>query len=213
MNDSPGSTSLVNSGLAGGSAGLVAGTHTYTLTGSKLIIPVTANDSFDIGVPNSFRTYPQTTSAWVTPYLRADKTAGAYGGPYYPPNTISNDVLGRGGFGFALNVWSDGGGGNRLDVNWSINVPGTYLANTRYHVVIVSTSSSTLVYVNGVLGYSGGPSGVTDMWPSTLRMGRHNDDGSYSVKRFWFGELDDVRVYNSVVSADQVSILYYQGPK
>jgi len=64
-------------------------------------------------VDEQYRTPPITLTGWVTPQLRSDQTVD-YALYPYPPNALSNDVPGVGGYGFGINVWSNGNGGSAL---------------------------------------------------------------------------------------------------
>ena len=55
----------------------------------------------------AFRSPPITVSAWLTPRLRADLPTG-YSLVPYPPNALSDDIPGVGGYALGLNVWAGG---------------------------------------------------------------------------------------------------------
>jgi hypothetical protein len=62
----------------------------------------------------SYRSPPITLSAWLTPATRTDGNAVRYALQPFPPNAISDDVPGVGGWAFGLNVWSDAPAGSAL---------------------------------------------------------------------------------------------------
>lgn len=56
---------------------------------------------------SSYRQTPITLSAWLTPAMRSDAPT-SYALTPFPPNALSDDIPGIGGFGLGLNVWSNG---------------------------------------------------------------------------------------------------------
>jgi hypothetical protein len=56
---------------------------------------------------SAFREPPITISVWLTPNLRADSPNG-YALRPYPPNALSDDIPGVGGYAIGLNVWTTG---------------------------------------------------------------------------------------------------------
>jgi hypothetical protein len=164
-------------------------------------------------LPAEFRTYPLTVSAWLTPAARADQGASSYGLTPFPANAISNDVAGVGGFGMGINVWTDGMPGSSLRVGWvNPTVPATFNAGTRYHVVLAySPSRMVSVYVGGTLLTMRGTANA-DMTQGALFVGAHNLDTGYGTKRFNIGEIDDVRIYTTLLDAPTVAALHDAGP-
>ncbi|HVZ74892.1 MAG TPA: LamG-like jellyroll fold domain-containing protein [Polyangia bacterium] len=62
----------------------------------------------------SYRQPPITISAWLKPVTRSDGNQVRYSLQPFPPNAISDDVPGVGGYGLGLNVWSDAPAGSAL---------------------------------------------------------------------------------------------------
>jgi hypothetical protein len=56
----------------------------------------------------SYRVPPITITAWLTPAARTDGDLPGEALQPYPPNALSDDVPGVGGYGVGLNVWSSG---------------------------------------------------------------------------------------------------------
>ncbi|HSY20554.1 MAG TPA: LamG-like jellyroll fold domain-containing protein [Polyangiaceae bacterium] len=56
---------------------------------------------------SSYRSPPFTISVWLTPQLRTDSPNGHSLQPY-PPNAVSDDIPGVGGYSLGLNVWANG---------------------------------------------------------------------------------------------------------
>jgi len=187
----------------GSFGGTVTG-PTATFDGSsKLTLPLNHTKSITLpSLTSRFRQVPITWMGWFKPYLRG--TPGGQGNiQIYPPNAISNDVFSYGGYGIGLNVWS---AGNEVKAG-DATVAVTVAADTWYHMVGVSTVGGTDVYVNGVYATHSSYI-VTDGRSSSLYVGRHNDDSGYGEKRFWFGEMADVRIYAAALDAETISTLY-----
>jgi hypothetical protein len=89
--------------------------------------------------------------------------------------------------GFAVGTYTDG----ILDTNW-------------HHVVGVYNGSDIRVYVDNVLG------DVVTPWSDPVRATSSNFDISSSANP-WNGKIDEVRVYNRALSADEVGDLYRLG--
>jgi hypothetical protein len=62
----------------------------------------------------SYRSPPITLSAWLTPATRTNGNDVRYTLQPFPPNAISDDVPGVGGYAIGLNVWSDTPAGSAL---------------------------------------------------------------------------------------------------
>ena len=168
-------------------------------------------------VANSFRDQPLTISAWLTPSSRADKSANSYSITPFPPNAISNDVPTKGGYGIGLNVWTDDGGGSELIIHAGGGVAGAQLsggwnAGQRYHIVVVYKKAETIVYVDGAKFHTFAATDPENSDPTELFLGRHNDDAGYGTKRFFSGTIQDVRVWQKLIDADQIAQLYSDGP-
>lgn len=69
---------------------------------------------------------------------------------------------------------------------------------------VITTSPRTILYINGqVFGNSGGAGGGVANTGQTLNIG-----SSYPGAEYFLGKLDDVRIYNRVLSAAEVNDLY-----
>lgn len=80
--------------------------------------------------------------------------------------------------------------------------------NTWYHFVTAydSTTSTNQIYVNGVLGPSG--TGTIGASNDHLSVGNIN----YSNANTFFGKMVDLRIYDDVLSAADISTLFSDGP-
>jgi hypothetical protein len=193
----------------GGHDAMLTGIYAWTQEG----LSFTAGAGQTSMMPAEFRTYPLTVSAWLTPGARADEGASAYGLQPFPPNAVSNDVAGVGGFGMGVNVWTDGTPGSSLRAGWANpTVAATFAAGTRYHVVLAYSASRTVsIYVDGALLATRGTA-AADKTLGVLFVGAHNLDTGYASKRFFVGDIDDVRVYTSLLDASSIAALHDAGP-
>lgn len=143
---------------------------------------------------------------------------------------IKPDSMGEGGFG---RIFDKGAAGFRLlvrgtnqlscTVNYAttelnrISAANTVALGAWQHVAVTWTGSSTAtnlrIYVNGVeAAYSGSPidgQGARGI-DATANLILGNDAGG---ARTFDGTLDDLRVYNRVLSADEITKLNINGPQ
>ncbi|PIZ98962.1 MAG: hypothetical protein COX77_02915, partial [Candidatus Komeilibacteria bacterium CG_4_10_14_0_2_um_filter_37_10] len=166
-----------------------------------------AGDCVNVGDPSSgvldFGTGDFSTGAWV--YLTS--APGGYVG-----------VLNKGGsgaVGYGINIGSNSkiyvmiqatGGTNQGFASTATLATGTW-----YHILATYDRDDVMkLYINGVLdksnGYSAGNDGSVNN-ASNLTFGTYSDCGQY----FLNGKLDDVRVYNYALTAEQVKQAMIQG--
>ena len=166
-----------------------------------------------VAVDSSYRSPPVTISAWLTATTRADRTSIT--GPLepFPSNAIGDDIPGEFGYGFGLNVWSDGTPGSALTVedfngcSFGATFPvdctiagAAFTAGTEYLVtIVINTDNTAHTYVNGAL-YADATVGTLAVAATQFWLGRHNDDPDYGTKRFFDGRMRDVRVYKSALA-------------
>ncbi|MCA9359602.1 LamG domain-containing protein [Candidatus Nomurabacteria bacterium] len=80
--------------------------------------------------------------------------------------------------------------------------------NRWYHIVGVRDSVGAKVYVDGVLGATAESATGNNTFSNDTSIGRSN----YTAARGYFnGKIDDARIYNRALSADEVVQLYSQG--
>jgi len=80
----------------------------------------------------------------------------------------------------------------------------TCSADTWYHVVVVFTSTTIKVYVNGSEVKSSTISQSNDNQNHVLKVGKWNS----SDPRWWNGSVDDLAIFNRVLTADEVLNIY-----
>jgi hypothetical protein len=166
--------------------------------------------------PETFRTPPVTISAWLTPAKRDDDTADAYGLTPFPPNAVSGDVPGQGGYGLGLDVWS---GGAALAVETGVStatgfhsIDGAYADGKRRFVVLVIDTASAFVYVDGKQTTKTTENIAPSVTPTPLHLGCHNEDDGYGTKRFYKGRMRDARIYKRALEPAEVAQLFSNGP-
>lgn len=151
-----------------------------------------------VGIPDSPSLDPnnKTIECWVKPTELA--TAYEYVISKYKPNIPKGGYclgLNTNGRFFAVVIGNESG----AQIN---TVPGTYQANNWYHVVLVHDYDANTIklYVNGVLkGINTNLVGYTP-YHSTLCFGK----SSYGNTGYFKGVIDDVRIYNVALNAEQV---------
>jgi hypothetical protein len=107
------------------------------------------------------------------------------------------------------------GGQTPATVNWTVfvgnNEADTGIAvntNQWSHIAVVYSGSDTQFYLNGVLRWSRGSASTGYNGSAQMKIGR-SDFGSGSS--YFPGLIDDVRVYNRALNADEIKRLYNLG--
>lgn len=170
-----------------------------------------------VKVPNAPSLNPLnaiTVSAWykTTPFVGSGNDGLVNKGftshvlPYYQYQLGvggSNYWNGHSGFGFSI----------ALDDDYKAIGTGSdfYELNKWYHVVGTYDGSYLKLYVNGELINSVEASGSMKDYGSDLFIGRHGNKSEYYNTTFHLpGCIDDVRIYNKALSADEISNLYQE---
>ncbi|CAN5916611.1 hypothetical protein BH11MYX2_BH11MYX2_00940 [soil metagenome] len=212
--DEAAGTTLRDDGPLGMDA-TITGTFLFTGTALRITAPDTEAVTAHI---TGFRHVPLTMSAWVTPALRGDRTSAVYGHEPFPPNAVSTDIPNSDGMGLGVNVWSDGAAGSQLTVGGGgvandAPTTRTFAVGTRYHVVVVYSTAGVDAYVDGALAGSVSPVDFDDDQTAPLHIGVHNADNNYLTKRYFVGDLDDIRVYKLAATPAQIALLHAAGPE
>lgn len=98
---------------------------------------------------------------------------------------------------------STGGGTNTIVGYWSSTVPAL---DTWYHIVVNHDSGNDEIFINGVSeSFVGNGGNASSFWKNTgdLIIGKATDNSSY-----FNGAIDEVRIYNRILSNDDVTFLY-----
>jgi|GEM_PF-1067318 len=150
----------------------------------------------DFGISDHF-SLPgtMTMSAWVNPdatsstYTIGGKASSQTNTTYWMDIRSTNTQIFFGGY-------TSGGAGAYTSANFTFN-PGTW-----YHVVGVDTGTALKIYVNGKEVVSGARADrITGSW--TTSVGRRGSSGGS-----FDGKIDDFRLYDRALSADEVKELY-----
>lgn len=149
-----------------------------------------------------------TVSAWVK---RAgscpagtweEGIAGKYNwsaGNYREYVLINNN---NGSNGFAFYVSSDGTSGTETGLMSNV-VPTN---GTWYYVAGMMNASNMYIFVNGVQKNSAAKTAIYGSTNANFRVGLDDDNGT--VRQFWNGSLDEVRVENTNRSAEWIKLCY-----
>lgn len=183
---------IVGDNDGGGGAAHFDGTTAYLGTSSPLSIPAAA-----AACTCEAWTRPQstlTTTGAGGPVLNFGKATNVNGGRYFLLQNISGTVF----------IFSDGvNGGNNITIT-SAQYPPPGVWN---HIVWTITAAGVFKwYVNGVLVVNTTVTLNTDA-AAVLRIGTRSDTGS----GFFFGGLDDVALYPTVLTQGQVQAHYNAG--
>jgi len=155
-------------------------------------------DALDFGASQDF-----TVSAWVKTNI--DPVTD-----FYPTVITKGGGSPRNGFSISANA-------AQFSSNWrgSIDVNGTQYAcdsgrditdNQWHHLVLQRSGSNLLVYTDGVLSNTCAASASTIANTNDLRFGRSNYGSPWD---YWFqGLIDDVKIYDVALTADQVKTDY-----
>lgn len=157
------------------------------------------NDFIQSNATNVLKIQPLTVEAWVKPKLRDEVTT------IYPNNVLSNDNPGLYGHGFGANINSTV---NQITVQYQngfrfIENAGLS-SDTWQHIAVVYTPGNVKTYVNGQLRddfnyLQSSLTGTGSFW-----IGKHNDDGTYGTRRFYKGQLDEVRVWHRALTGAEI---------
>lgn len=157
------------------------------------------NDFIQSQASNVLKVLPLTVEAWVKPELRTEVAT------FYPNNVLSNDRPSNFGHGFGANVNNSV---NQITVEYQngfreINNAGLS-TNTWQHIAVVYTSGNVKTYLNGALiddfNYvQRDLTGTGSFW-----IGKHNDDGTYGTRRFYKGQVDEVRVWHRALTVTEI---------
>ena len=205
------------------------GANTGTLTNGPVWQPTTGgisngalsfdgvDDYVDIANESNFdfdRTDPFSISAWVYD----NKTSGfsyvvtkVLNGTNWPGYRFMLDSTNRKLYGLLVGVTGGTAGGDAIDVR---TYAGTLSVNAWHHIAMTYDGSATAagvrLYIDGAdMAHDVTHDGLVSSMLNnqTVHLGKSPSDGGGRLD----GYLDDVRVYNRVLSGDDVRALYYGG--
>ena len=146
-------------------------------------------------VLNVFASNNWTVSLWAKPITSTYPSQSTYvviQGPGHKPRIVVN-ISGASFEGFV------GGTFKQLVYSGGINI------NQWNHVVFVGNGVNNIIYINGNQGVSASYQQLESPF-TELRIGATG----WADENFW-GDIDDVRMYNRVLSASEISTLYNSG--
>ncbi|MBI5360465.1 MAG: DUF2341 domain-containing protein [Planctomycetes bacterium] len=95
----------------------------------------------------------------------------------------------------------------RFTDSWDNVEIGTWSVNAWHHLVAVATTNNAYIYLDGQLKATRGSAlGYTGTGP--LLIGRQ---GEYAGGEYWDGNIDEVKIYNRALTADEISMRYGSG--
>ncbi len=203
LDDGSGTTALDASGNG----------HTGTLLNGPTWIPGVVsgalsfdglNDSVDVPHDAALDAYPLTVAAWVK------TSATGLGGivnKYYPSSWNGYQIFTTGG---NLCAWYFRDASNAIwDGTTCTLMTSGFNDNRWHHVAFVVDASGGSLYVDGVVKAARAWTGTPGPTTTTLDLSLGQYPGA--VQPFFPGALDDVRLYNRALSADEVLGLYGSG--
>jgi hypothetical protein len=166
------------------------------------------DEAMDAGTASAMQIVgPITVSAWINP--TSFNATNASSRPYI----ASTRVSGAGGWLFSLDNFNTTAGlvfgyGTGTGTNYPYSTANVITLNKWQHVVATYDNSTSLkYYVDGVeVSPAVGVTGSLTTSTSNFYIGRNN-----TGTRPFDGKIDDVRVYNRVLSATEVQQLYNMG--
>ena len=101
-------------------------------------------------------------------------------------------------------------GGIRLDDGVANNIflNSTLEPNKWYHIVITRDTTERKLYINGEFVSSGATTGALANMGTMYQIGESNSQTTTPIGNFLNGNLSDLRLYTSVLSADDIKALY-----
>jgi hypothetical protein len=141
-----------------------------------------------------------TISVWLNPTGTAVSDAISYNGNGAISDTEANIGIYRTNISGTNKIWAYNWDGDEDKVGVSYNT------NEWTHITLVHTGGTLYIYKNGVLGGSTA-SGDTANLTFNLLIG----EGYTTSGNYWQGSLDEVKVYNYALSADEVKVDYNRG--
>lgn len=211
-------TTAIDSGSFGFNGGFV-GSPTYTTTGAQVgpyaLNLTTANSFVQIPHNSALNLSSYTVSAWVNPSQLTNTGATVFS-TRNSGDTTFDIQFEQGG----LHADVGNGAGTWLTTNANLGV-SSFSTNTWYLVTYTVSPSGVTAYLNGGSMDGGLQSSVpysTAGTPSLEGAGEYATignqmsggvtPGSFTASTQFYGEIDDVRIYNSALSAAQVAALY-----
>ena len=142
-------------------------------------------------------------SAWV--YYKGTGSGQSYG--HIVSGGATNSTAGGKAFGIAVQNSND------LLYIWASNSQSSFSStalpkNVWTHLAVTNSGGTAKMYMNGSLIHTSNPTSLAfNSSSNNLRIGEYYYNGSHH----FYGEIDQVRIFNKVLSASEVSKLYGNG--
>ncbi|MBD3314089.1 hypothetical protein GF345_06615 [Candidatus Woesearchaeota archaeon] len=156
---------------------------------------------------------PFTIEAWV--YRKGDGTPAGSSGTYVIAGKAASN-LSFSSLGYGLAQYNPSYPGKSEELYFAVGSgPNFYSAegiapadNTWYHVVGVWNTTDILIYINGSLEGNASAPGPLNTLDLNFSIGAFQyDDPTYN-RSAWNGTIDELRVYNRSLSAEEISLLF-----
>jgi streptogramin lyase len=119
------------------------------------------------------------------------------------PSTYK-EILSQGGNGNALYIGTDTANNIQLGDTWAATGVA-FPVGGWHHFAVVKSSANTIFYLDGTNWLARGWAIANPVPPTGLRFGRQFDDYAGDYAGYWPGSIGDVRVWNRVLSAAEIS--------
>jgi|GEM_PF-3650461 len=184
--------------------------NAYDFNGTTDYIQIPHSESLNFGITNTFSFWIKTSSLTLSKeyYFFAKHTpnSGPPAGISGIHGCVSNLVTSQPTtfFRYDRSTWGNPWGG--------ISLANTPSYDTWTNVVIVTGEVADSIYINGALSYSEPKATTTvigsNTWPMYFGknvVGWANNDWGF------IGQMDDIRIYNRVLSSAEINALYHEG--
>jgi hypothetical protein len=149
--------------------------------------------SFDATNPSIPSGYdPRTICMWLNPSNVTGDASILTMGPMNWGNNSFRILRSLG-----VNLWIESWGGDTL------NIPNFFVQNEWKHLCVTYDGTNATVYGNGV-NISGPTPMNLDLSPATAYIGQ-----DFYPSGFWAGTIDDFRIYNQALSAEDITQIYH----
>ena len=158
------------------------------------------SSSIDVGTngfPSGANT-ESTISAWF--YLSSNSSSVSYLFCYGPTNPTNGSIFGIGkyGFGGAFGTYY----GGACDVISGVSLP----INSWHQLTVTQNSGNMNFYLDAVLIYSASGCTSNNVNPTSAKIGKATWNGDA-----WSGKIDDVRIWNRILSPTEINQVYFLG--
>jgi len=170
-----------------------------TPSGNGCSLYFNGNDYVEIPSSNSLN--PVSNGFTVSVWFKSESNGNLNGSILYNKEDLYEASAGGGYFTYAWQPHWTWDGGTAFPVK----------IGTWYHAVVVYNHKKQYVYKNGKLVFSRNQTGDIGSNTNALRIGARGAPGA--AGSYFYGLIDDVRIYSEALTSAQVQTLYAQGLK